>query len=110
MTKKYQPFLTLRFDNAHPQGSASTKITAPIQNATPVQSAASIQSADVLKVGAMHISGKAIANFNRTACCADYNYLEGDENEDELDNENEDEDNEIDEEVGQFFALDANEE
>src|SRR6266480_1859128 len=45
MTKKYQPFLTLRFDNAHPQGSASTKITAPIQNTTPVQSTASVQSA-----------------------------------------------------------------
>lgn len=59
---------------------------------------------DVLNVGAMRIAGKAIANFNSTACSMDYDYLEGDE--DEFVEENEDENDENEEEVSQFFAPD----
>jgi hypothetical protein len=61
---------------------------------------------DVAKVGAMRIAGKAIPNFNRTVCSADFDYLEGDK--DKFDEEDEHEDSEIDddidEDVGHFFV------
>lgn len=57
---------------------------------------------NVLEVGAMRIAGRAIADFNKTVCSVNYDYLEAFE--DEQDDEVKDEDDDIGQEVGQFFT------
>ena len=108
LAKQMEYFYSINRNSEHPEKSAERDIRVMAQRLSHSGSISfhrgrTVKHAatDVLKVGAMRIAGKAIANFNRTACSIDYNYLEGEE--DELDDEDEDE---IDEDVDPFFAPD----
>jgi hypothetical protein len=110
LAKQIESFYSVNRNSEHPEKSAERDIRVMAQRLScsgsiALHSGRTVQHEviDVLEVGAKRIAGKAIANFNRTACSIDYDYLE--EYEDELE-EGEDEDDEIDEEAGQFFAPD----
>jgi len=111
LTKQMESFYSVNRNSKHPEKSAERDIRIMAQRLScngsiAPQSGRTVkhEAIDVLKVGAMRIAGKAIANFNRTACNIGYDYLEGDE--DEFVEEHEDDDDETDEEIDQFFAPD----
>ncbi|KAH6974697.1 hypothetical protein EDB80DRAFT_693140 [Ilyonectria destructans] len=110
LAKQTESFYGIHRSSKHPEKSAERDIRVMAQRLSHSRSIAlhsgrtvKHKATDVLAAGAMCIAGKAIAKFNRMACSVDYDYLEGDE--DELDDGQEDED-EIDEELGHFFAVD----
>jgi hypothetical protein len=110
LAKHTEYFFNIHRGNDHPGKSAERDIRVMAQRLSGSGSItlhtgrkAKHEAPDVLKLGAMRIAGKAIPNFNRTACNADYDYLGGD---DELDDADGDGDDGSDDEVGQFFAPD----
>lgn len=111
LAKQTESFYSINHNSKHPEKPAERDIRVMAQRLSrsgsiTLHSGRTVkhEATDVLKVGAMRIAGRAIANFNGTACSADYDYLEGDEY--ELGDEDENEDEDEDEEVGQFFAPD----
>ena len=111
LTKQMESFYNVNRNSDHPEKSAERDIRVMAQRLSSSGSIAPCsgrtvkhEAIDALEAGAMRIAGRAIANFNRSACSIDYDYLEGDD--DEFVEDDEDEDDEIDEEVGQFFADD----
>ncbi len=118
LTKQMESFYGVNRNSKHPEKSAERDIRVMAQR---ISRSGSIvphsgrtvkhEAIDVLKVGAMRIAGKAIANFNRKECNIGYDHLEGDEgDEDEFVEEDENDDDEIDDETDQFFAPDHDEE
>ena len=110
LTKQIESFYSVNRNSEHPEKSAECDIRVMAQCLSRSGSIAlhsgqmvKHEAVDVLEVGGKHIAGKAIDNFNKTACSVNYKYSEGDE--DELE-EDEDKDDEINEEVNQFFAPD----
>jgi hypothetical protein len=111
LAKRTESFYCIVRNSEHPEKSAELDIRVMAQRLSHSGSIAlhkgrtvKHKATDVLAAGAQRIAGKAIIKFNRTACSANYDYLEGDEQ--ELGDGEEEEDAEIDEELGHFFALD----
>jgi hypothetical protein len=111
LAKQMESFYNINRNNDHPEKSAERDIRVMTQRLSHSGSIAlhsgrtvKHKATDVFAVGAMRIAGSAIARFNRMACSADFDYLEGEEH--ELDDGEKDEDGEIDEELGHFFTPD----
>ncbi|KAH6985308.1 hypothetical protein EDB80DRAFT_656411 [Ilyonectria destructans] len=111
LARQIESFYSINRNGEHPEKSAERDIRIMAQRLSrsgsiDLHSGRTVKhkATNVLEVGARRIAGKVIANFNKTACSVNYDYLEGDE--DELDDENEDEDDDFGEEVGRFFIAD----
>ena len=113
LAKQIESFYGINRNMEHPEKSAERDIKVMAQRLSQSGSIAlnsgrtvKYKATDVLAAGAIRIAGKAIANFSRTACSANYDYLDADEDElsDGEKDENDETDVETDDELDQFFC------
>jgi hypothetical protein len=109
LAKQTESFYSSNRNSGHPEKSAARDIRVMAERlarsgSVTLHSGRTVKNKaiNVLELGATRIAGRAIADFNKTVCSVNYDYLEA--LEDEQDDEGEDEDDDIGKEVGQFFT------
>jgi hypothetical protein len=107
LAKQIESFFKISRNSEHPGKSAELDIRIMAQRLSRSGSinlhkgrTAKYKAVNILEVGALRLAGKAIANFNETACNIDYDLYYGHEKDDE--NNDEDDDAEI--EVCNYFT------